>query len=788
MSHFRAGLLIAAAAALPLCCAAPDARAQTVTQTNGPDIIVCSFPDVSNNTPAAVNGIMYDSFCVGTTSANRGNTPVNWWTGNGENRHPAISQNIFRYIPSQGRFEQLGQGSLKHGFTALQDNDCASPNYFNFGCSATAGTTLGVGCADPYCCGLNNVTGSGGPKWQVNAATGLFPYPISNTYQAQSGPPRVRLADLNAAPAGSRYFMEGQYIVGDDAAAGNKYNNATWQEVTMTPTGTMPNATDFTIALTGQVHREKCAIYAWQVIDPAVTITTIDVPNDGRFILAYKVTGPVSGLYTYEYALQNMNSDRCAGTFTVPLPGTQNALSGIGFHDVECVAEPNATPANAAADDWSVAGGSANASNVVWSGPAFSGTPAIYTQGAQPYQVGTFTAGTGNNHTANVLRWGTTFNFRFTSEVAPAAGTIGVGLWRPGVGSSFTMAASTPGGSMAVGGDLVAICCLGGSCSVASQAACAGGSWGVPGASCSPNPCAVGTCCSAGACTQSVISDCTGHGVWTVGGSCSPNNCPPPSGACCASSSCTVLAHSACASGYQGDDTTCATAPCPPANDLCANAFWVAANIAVGGNTTAATNSGGNDVALACGQATGSPDVWYKYRPVTAGAITVSLCGSSYDTTVSAHSGNCGALTQIVCNDDSCGLSSSITFTGVANTTYYIRITGYQGSTGVFTFTVTGGGGVIPAGACCNATACTSTTQAACPGAFQGAETVCGPVGNPTTCCKANFNQVNGVTVQDIFDFLTAWFANDPHTDYNGVNGVTVQDIFDFLGGWFSGC
>lgn len=54
--------------------------------------------------------------------------------------------------------------------------------------------------------------------------------------------------------------------------------------------------------------------------------------------------------------------------------------------------------------------------------------------------------------------------------------------------------------------------------------------------------------------------------------------------------------------------------------------------------------------------------------------------------------------------------------------------------------------------------------------------------------CPANFNGANGITVQDIFDFLAAWFAADPRTDFNSQNGVTVQDIFDFLGAWFAGC
>ncbi len=52
----------------------------------------------------------------------------------------------------------------------------------------------------------------------------------------------------------------------------------------------------------------------------------------------------------------------------------------------------------------------------------------------------------------------------------------------------------------------------------------------------------------------------------------------------------------------------------------------------------------------------------------------------------------------------------------------------------------------------------------------------------------ADFNGDGGVTVQDIFDFLAAWFASDGHADFNGAGGITVQDIFDFLGAWFAGC
>ncbi len=54
--------------------------------------------------------------------------------------------------------------------------------------------------------------------------------------------------------------------------------------------------------------------------------------------------------------------------------------------------------------------------------------------------------------------------------------------------------------------------------------------------------------------------------------------------------------------------------------------------------------------------------------------------------------------------------------------------------------------------------------------------------------CAADFNGDGALSVQDIFDFLGAWFAGTPSADFNGVGGLSVQDIFDFLGAWFAGC
>ncbi len=57
-----------------------------------------------------------------------------------------------------------------------------------------------------------------------------------------------------------------------------------------------------------------------------------------------------------------------------------------------------------------------------------------------------------------------------------------------------------------------------------------------------------------------------------------------------------------------------------------------------------------------------------------------------------------------------------------------------------------------------------------------------------TTSCPGNFNGTGDANVQDIFDFLAAWFVADPRADFNSTGAINVQDIFDFLASWFAGC
>lgn len=96
-------------------------------------------------------------------------------------------------------------------------------------------------------------------------------------------------------------------------------------------------------------------------------------------------------------------------------------------------------------------------------------------------------------------------------------------------------------------------------------------------------------------------------------------------------------------------------------------------------------------------------------------------------------------------------------------------------------------------GACCNGVTCSITDHTNCvaPGTrFAGNGAACNPPGNSTTpCCLANFDQSNsGVTVDDLFQYLNAWFLSSPRADANQSDSITIDDLFIYLNTWFTGC
>ncbi|WP_412561229.1 T9SS type A sorting domain-containing protein [Winogradskyella sp. MIT101101] len=122
------------------------------------------------------------------------------------------------------------------------------------------------------------------------------------------------------------------------------------------------------------------------------------------------------------------------------------------------------------------------------------------------------------------------------------------------------------------------------------------------------------------------------------------------------------------------------TFTCPvegPENDNCEDAEPIDCGDTVSGSTENATNSGGN----------GSPDVYYELAGTEAGTeVTVSLCGSSFDTYIGILDACDGS--QLFDNDDSCGLQSEVTFTSDGATTYLIRVEGFASASGAYNLAI----------------------------------------------------------------------------------------------------
>ncbi|MFO0837917.1 MAG: hypothetical protein U1D55_05275 [Phycisphaerae bacterium] len=395
MRHFHWRVAIVSSLALS---AAQFAQAQAV----GADVIVGNVADITSH---GVVGTVR-SYSVGTTSCNIGDANVRWQTGN--NFHPVISQNVYRL--KNGRLEQIGMGWLKHGFTVAAGTFCSGPG----GCTNTSSVILAPGCSDPYTGGLNGSQSRLGPRSDVNASTGVYPWPptIGWVGTGSSGGTtgdaifkriQIQQADLDPAQnPGALYFGEGMYVSSDDAGT-NGWNNASYRRATVSAA--------FAFTMQATTAQQKPGIYAWPenglgagVPDPNVHLNFVDVVNDGRFYVACKVTANTTPANTwhYEYAVENLDSHRSGGSFHVPLPAGANVVGTAGFKDINYHSgEPYDNT------DWLKP---VSSNEVVWTSPnSFAVDPL-----------------------SNALRWSTMYNFWFDCDQPPVSGDVSIGLFRPG--------------------------------------------------------------------------------------------------------------------------------------------------------------------------------------------------------------------------------------------------------------------------------------------------------------------------------------------------------------------
>jgi hypothetical protein len=83
--------------------------------------------------------------------------------------------------------------------------------------------------------------------------------------------------------------------------------------------------------------------------------------------------------------------------------------------------------------------------------------------------------------------------------------------------------------------------------------------------------------------------------------------------------------------------------------------------------------------------------VWFSFHAPRNGVLTLSTCGSDFDTVIGIYTGQCGSLTFFSCADDNgpaCpGAQASLSFPVTVDTTFYIVVGGKNGAGGNLQFT-----------------------------------------------------------------------------------------------------
>ena len=393
----------------------------------GPDVVVGDLNGLAQFGGASGTQV---GLAVGTDSCNFGTVDLNW-LALPNNDHPVIPQNMYRMSggPSNDeRFEQIGQSSVKHAFTALTQNLCS------LGCNGVGGSRLGSGCSDPYVASLNAGPNLGSRAW-INPFNGAYPRgdsgtdPNNHSGHVHAGPSHrilTEIADLSTSQnPGATYYAEGQYITPHEYAwcqshpgECNMYNNVSYRRYNVSGTGS-----PFSFSPAAGTVRAKTAISAW----PGASFAQINpAPGmDGIGVVAYKVTNPSQGVWHYEYAVYNQNMDRGVQSFSIPV-GNGVTLTNVGFH---------APPQHPGwANDGTV--GSAGFSNAAWAQSQAGG--------AMTWSSETF----AQNPNANAIRWGTLYNFRFDSNRPPQNAAATIGFFK--TGAPITVQVQGPSPAVAV--------------------------------------------------------------------------------------------------------------------------------------------------------------------------------------------------------------------------------------------------------------------------------------------------------------------------------------------------
>lgn len=332
--------------------------------------------------------------------------------------HPFWSFMLVR--ESNGRMVQISddRAFVKHASAAGNSASCGIP-------CTPSGTTqsLGVGCGDAYGQNTNSNRFWLGPRDEVDPWLGLW-NPVgsyfdrgdpdvglpANSDGIRSLDPtqlgafdlmknRLQVKDSDLATPGRFYCFMHTLVMGEHAdLRGDNYGHRgflpTWDPMVPSPGGGLG---EWVIANLGS-YAYGSPLHAWQGASVEMARNGND---DGHFIIGVHVTGPVGGLYHYEYAVHNLDNRRGAATFRVPLcPSTP--VGNIGFRDIDGLP----------LSDWSA---SHVGDELVFAAPA-----------------------------NNPLHWNAIFNFWFDCPRAPVNGPVALDQAMPGPGA-FEVVVGGPG-------------------------------------------------------------------------------------------------------------------------------------------------------------------------------------------------------------------------------------------------------------------------------------------------------------------------------------------------------
>lgn len=371
------------------------------TALAGPDLL-CS--DITNGQTYGVFGD-YQSYSFGDVTCNVGDSSFTYVDSTPD--HPVFTSSLYRL--RDGRFEQIGLGFVGHTFFPLQGNAC------DFGCSPGALGMLGSGCSDTIGAGLAGGQANLGPRIEVDAWSGAFPYPFSTINQ--TGNPvykrlKARIADLSDTTA--LYFVERQYVSNEELPDA-RGNNSSYRRVSFTPATNSPQ-------VLGNTYGGEPAIFAWRdhglgadTPDPSVMISSTNLPADGIVHIGSRATPLGGGVWRYDYAIQNQNASRGVNALRIPI-GFNRSANEPYFHDVEYIDEVD-NQIDGTDWDFSVVSGYA-----MWElGADFDQDPL-----------------------ANAIRWGTTYTFSFTSNQPPVEKHAEIGVFDDDGSGPVTMSVVAP--------------------------------------------------------------------------------------------------------------------------------------------------------------------------------------------------------------------------------------------------------------------------------------------------------------------------------------------------------